>query len=327
VTKAFQQYQACKRKSIWSERECEQALRNVRITMINTVREELRDQVAVVSSSLQSMMVLSSLVLIVGFGSVCEGTFPDPEVHASDYPGLQDVFLELYALFAGLTLVLPLGSLLCTFAISRELEFFLAACGADLQRHVRRALRRTWPDHTDPAMSPSRIRGDISPDLNKHQERKRLQREMRGLSGQHDDDALRAVLEDTRAVHGLAQDLLRQVRYFNKLYPLAHVLLLSGLVSAVCLCMVLLSLIFIHHFPTMPVLWQVYCGTVGIGAASALAVCLLSLWTNSSPRELPEPDEVVAEASLSPARRRSSKTLQRRREEPSLAHLREPLLR
>ncbi|CAE7671816.1 unnamed protein product [Symbiodinium microadriaticum] len=321
VTKAFQQYQATKRKNLWSERECERALRDVRLTMINTVREELRDQVTVVSSSLQSMMVQTSLVLIVGFGSVCEGTFPDAEVGATDYPGLEQFFLEVYAFFAGLTLVLPLGSLLLTFAISRELEFFVAASFADLKQHVRRALRRTWPDHGPPSTSE---RPDIgrSPALSAREER------ARGLEAQRDNDALRAVLEDTRAVHGLAQDLLRQVQYFNKLYPLAYILLLSGLVSAVCECMVLLSLIFVHHFPTMPVLWQVYCGTVGVGASLALAVFLLSLWASSSPRV--EKEEEANDAALSPARRRSSKRKQhwlRQQQERALEHLREPLLR
>ncbi|CAE7334550.1 unnamed protein product [Symbiodinium natans] len=101
-----------------------------------------------------------------------------------------------------------------------------------------------------------------------------------------------------------------EVRYFHKLYPLAHALLLSGLVTAVCECMVLLSLIFVHHFPSMPVLWQVYCGTVGVGASLALAVCLLSLWRSSTPREVAEKEP--SEASLSPARRRSSRLLQPR---------------
>eukprot|EP00439_Symbiodinium_sp_Y106_P037605 s247_g4.t1 len=191
VTKAFQQYQATKRKDVWSERECERALRDVRLTMINTVREELRDQVSVVSSSLQSMMVQTSLVLIVGFGSVCEGTFPDAEVGATDYPGLEQFFLEVYAFFAGLTLILPLGSLLLTFAISRELEFFVAASFADLKTHVRRALRRTWPDQSLPSKSP-RPYSDPSPALSAREEH------ARGLEEQRDNDALRAVLEDTR---------------------------------------------------------------------------------------------------------------------------------
>ena len=38
-------------------------------------------------------MIMSSLVLVVGFGSVCEGTFPDTEAE-TQYPGLQNLALE-----------------------------------------------------------------------------------------------------------------------------------------------------------------------------------------------------------------------------------------
>eukprot|EP00435_Cladocopium_sp_Y103_P003914 s6085_g1.t1 len=146
---------------------------NVRIDMINTVREEMRDQVTVVIRSLQDLMIMSSLVLVVGFGSVCEGTFPDPQVkHAAEYPGIQNFFLELYAFLAALTLVLSLGSLLLAMFLSMELENFLSACTADLQRHVRRALQRDWPA--------------------------RRSEEVQSSLDMRDKDALQAVLEDAR---------------------------------------------------------------------------------------------------------------------------------
>ncbi|CAJ1346072.1 unnamed protein product [Effrenium voratum] len=183
VVRLLQQHKSCEQHETWSRRDCAAALRTVRIDMINTVREEMRDQVEVVLRSLQDMMVMSSLVLVVGFGSVSEGTFPDPEEDDVTYPGLQSFFLELYACLAALTLVLSLGSLLLSIAISQELQFFLSACTADLQRHVRRALQRDWPVESREALEDS-----------------------------NDSDALQAVLEDARAVHGLAQGLMRQAK-------------------------------------------------------------------------------------------------------------------
>ncbi|CAJ1346071.1 unnamed protein product [Effrenium voratum] len=289
VVRLLQQHKSCEQHETWSRRDCAAALRTVRIDMINTVREEMRDQVEVVLRSLQDMMVMSSLVLVVGFGSVSEGTFPDPEEDDVTYPGLQSFFLELYACLAALTLVLSLGSLLLSIAISQELQFFLSACTADLQRHVRRALQRDWPVESREALEDS-----------------------------NDSDALQAVLEDARAVHGLAQGLMRQVSYFQRLYPLAHILLFSGMLCAVFECSVLLSLILVHHFPSMPVLWQTYCGTVLLGVSLSSGVSLWAMWKISSPRE--EPEEHSA---LSPVRRRSRSG---RFNQSRLDQLREPLL-
>ena len=94
AVKLLQQHQSCAQHETWSKRECAAALRMVRIDMINTVREEMRDQATVVIRSLQDLMIMSSLVLVVGFGSVCEGTFPDTE-QETEYPGLQNLALEV----------------------------------------------------------------------------------------------------------------------------------------------------------------------------------------------------------------------------------------
>ncbi|CAK9073766.1 unnamed protein product [Durusdinium trenchii] len=299
--RVLQQHKACERHETWSRRECAAALRMVRIDMINTVREEMRDQVTVVIRSLQDLMVMSSLVLVVGFGSVCEGTFPDTEAE-TEYPGLQNFFLELYASLAALTLVMSLGSLLLAMVLSMELECFLSACTADLQRHVRRALKRDWPVH-------------------RHEDLK--------LDEMLDKDALQAVLEDARAVHGLATGLLQQVRYFERLYPLAHVLLFSSMLSAVFELTVLLSLILVHHFPSMPVLWKTYCGTVLLGVSMASTVSLWTIWKITSPREELEEVEDVS-AALSPVKRRSSRRFQdlsaRFNTSQRLEELQEPLL-
>eukprot|EP00434_Breviolum_minutum_P028477 symbB.v1.2.025193.t1/scaffold2433.1/size79213/7 len=84
---------------------------------------------------------------------------------------MQNFFLELYACLAALTLVLSLGSLLLAMFLSMELQNFLSACTVDLQRHVRRALKRDWPAQRSEEVVSSYER---------------------------DKDALQAVLEDAR---------------------------------------------------------------------------------------------------------------------------------
>ncbi|CAK9028540.1 Uncharacterized protein SCF082_LOCUS18407 [Durusdinium trenchii] len=51
----------------------------MRIDILNTVREEMRDQVTVIISSLDNLMVVATLMLSIGFGFVVEGTFPPAE--------------------------------------------------------------------------------------------------------------------------------------------------------------------------------------------------------------------------------------------------------
>eukprot|EP00434_Breviolum_minutum_P028476 symbB.v1.2.025192.t1/scaffold2433.1/size79213/6 len=104
------------------------------------------------------------------------------------------------------------------------------------------------------------------------------------------------------------------------------------MVCAVFECAVLLSLILVHHFPTMPVLWMTYCGTrfgtVAPGVLLPLGVSLWTIWRITSPREdLEEEEEPSA---LSPIRRRSSRRFQdvssRFNTTQRLHQLEEPLL-
>lgn len=252
VVQILTKYRACEREETWARRECDASLRAVRIDMINTVREEMRDQVVIVLNSLESLMFMSTLVLTVGFGIVCEGTFPDPEVDGTDYEGYSDFFLEFYAVLCGLNLVLPLGSLMVAIAIRREAEHCLCDVTEDLHTHVKRALRCEWPNER------------IS---------RRKDTSYYNLCRDHDEHALAAAMEDVRVVHSLAHGLLRKVRYFNRLYPVAKLLLGLGMLSAVGTCSVLFGLIFEKHFPSMPELYLVYSGTVFGGTALSAAFC------------------------------------------------------
>eukprot|EP00933_Yihiella_yeosuensis_P016278 TRINITY_DN13974_c0_g1_i1.p1 TRINITY_DN13974_c0_g1~~TRINITY_DN13974_c0_g1_i1.p1 ORF type:complete len:410 (-),score=34.05 TRINITY_DN13974_c0_g1_i1:148-1344(-) len=240
---------ACGREETWSRRECDAGLREVRMDMINTVREEMRDQVTVVLASLENLMFLSTLVLTTGFGFVAEGTFPDTEASGQIYQGDSEFFLEVYAVLCATTIVFPLGSLMLAIAVRSEAEFCLRDVTQDMHRHIRRALQVQCHDPGDQNYSPLR----------------RISYLNHSCSHQSEEDALAATLEDARVVHSLAQDMLRKVRYFHKLYPIARLLLGIGLLSAVALCANLLGLVLVKHHPSMPCLWQIYAGMVFAG--------------------------------------------------------------
>ncbi|CAJ1461132.1 unnamed protein product [Effrenium voratum] len=74
-----QQWHSYNRDELWSKRGYDIGLQSMRIDILNTVREEMRDQVTVIISSLDNLMVVATLMLSIGFGFVVEGTFPPAE--------------------------------------------------------------------------------------------------------------------------------------------------------------------------------------------------------------------------------------------------------
>ncbi|CAE8618061.1 unnamed protein product, partial [Polarella glacialis] len=149
-----------------------------------------------------------------------------------------------YAIVAALTLVFPLGAMMLGIAIRIEAENALRSVTDDIQRHVRRALHQQWPlSGSSDECSPLSFKVK-------------------------DEEGLRATMEDARVVHSLAQGLLKKVRYFHQLFPVARLLLGAGMLCAVLLCSTILGVILVHHFPSMPYLWQTYCGTVFVGTLS-----------------------------------------------------------
>ncbi|CAE7232651.1 unnamed protein product [Symbiodinium natans] len=107
----------------------------MRIDILNTVREEMRDQVTVIISSLDNLMVVATLMLSIGFGFVVEGTFP-PAESDYDYDETQKVFLVAYAILAALALVFPLFCLMLTIAARFEVELCQQDVMGDLQKQL-----------------------------------------------------------------------------------------------------------------------------------------------------------------------------------------------
>lgn len=136
-----QQIHAYRRADLWSKRGYDISLQSMRIDILNTVREEMRDQVTVIVSSLDNLMVVATLMLSIGFGFVVEGTFPPPEdVH--EYEGIEQFLLVLYAVLCALSLVFPLACLMLTIAARFEVELCQQDVMGDLQRHLLKALTR-----------------------------------------------------------------------------------------------------------------------------------------------------------------------------------------
>jgi len=139
-----QSWHQLQRDETWSRRGYDMGLQSMRIDMINTVREEMRDQVTVIISSLDNLMVVATLMLSIGFGFSVEGTFPPPE-HDYDYDEVQQCLLVLYAVLAAFSLVFPLACLMLTIAARFEVELCQQDVMGDLQKHLMKALQEDQP--------------------------------------------------------------------------------------------------------------------------------------------------------------------------------------
>eukprot|EP00434_Breviolum_minutum_P036963 symbB.v1.2.032761.t1/scaffold3958.1/size47484/2 len=114
-----QQWHSYNQDQLWSKRGYDIGLQSMRIDILNTVREEMRDQVTVIISSLDNLMVVATLMLSIGFGFVVEGTFP-PAEKEYEYDDLERQLLIVYAVLAALSLVFPLACMMLTIAARFE---------------------------------------------------------------------------------------------------------------------------------------------------------------------------------------------------------------
>ncbi|CAE8687028.1 unnamed protein product [Polarella glacialis] len=137
----LQQWHQYNRDETWSKRGYDIGLQSMRIDILNTVREEMRDQVTVIISSLDNLMVVATLMLSIGFGFVVEGTFP-PSEKDYEYDDVQKPFLVVYAILCALSLVFPLACLMLTIAARFEVELCQQDVMGDLQKHLLKALQK-----------------------------------------------------------------------------------------------------------------------------------------------------------------------------------------
>ncbi|CAE8700412.1 unnamed protein product [Polarella glacialis] len=152
IVPILQQWHQYNRDETWSKRGYDIGLQSMRIDILNTVREEMRDQVTVIISSLDNLMVVATLMLSIGFGFVVEGTFP-PSEKDYEYDDVQKPFLVVYAILCALSLVFPLACLMLTIAARFEVELCQQDVMGDLQKHLLKALQKDQSDLLDDALA------------------------------------------------------------------------------------------------------------------------------------------------------------------------------
>lgn len=307
----IQQWHSYNQDQLWSKRGYDIGLQSMRIDILNTVREEMRDQVTVIISSLDNLMVVATLMLSIGFGFVVEGTFP-PAEKDYEYDDLERRLLILYAVLAALALVFPLACMMLTIAARFEVELCQQDVMGDLQKHLLKALQRDQRDADlvqglpeDDEITRSDLKSEPSssrlPPSRRRQPRLRRNSRSEPLLGQASNDrswkglrdavkgGMRRQLSNFEAlffedhvghiaedeVRLLAEGLLQKVNYYHFLYPIAQLFLWLGMLSSVLVCCVLLGLFYKANYPETPWMWRCYSGILG---SCALGCIFFFFW-------------------------------------------------
>eukprot|EP00494_Astrolonche_serrata_P028706 UN28973 len=118
----YQDYsQYAERKLI--EEECiEIDSRVLNMNLVSTLREDLRDLCSQQYSQIDTLMLISTLVMTFAFGFVVEGTFPDIEEFGKEK---FEMIMCLYAIFMGLSIALPFWSVWWCLMCKNNLDDFL----------------------------------------------------------------------------------------------------------------------------------------------------------------------------------------------------------
>lgn len=308
-----QQWHSYNQDQLWSKRGYDIGLQSMRIDILNTVREEMRDQVTVIISSLDNLMVVATLMLSIGFGFVVEGTFP-PAEKEYDYDDLERQMLILYAVLAALSLVFPLACMMLTIAARFEVELCQQDVMGDLQKHLLKALQRDQHDADLVQGLPSSSRSDDEEVLHRADSSSRLglptarrpklrrnsrsepllgarkgsqgfvkgireavkggmKRQLSNFEALFFEENVGHIAEDE--VRLLAEGLLQKVNYYHFLYPIAQLFLWCGMLSSVLVCCVLLGLYYKANYPETPWMWRSYSGILG---SCALGCIFFFFW-------------------------------------------------
>lgn len=148
------------RDEYWSKRDYNLALQGMRIDILNTVREEMRDQVSLTVASLDNMMVVATLMLSIGFGFVVEGTYPpaDEEIDGESYTMIGYTLLHVYTVLCVLALIFPFLCMLILLLIRQEVDICVHGVMADLQQHLVLALRQAQRADLEPSPAQHEVR-------------------------------------------------------------------------------------------------------------------------------------------------------------------------
>mmetsp|Transcript_133939 Transcript_133939/g.303785 ORF Transcript_133939/g.303785 Transcript_133939/m.303785 type:complete len:384 (+) Transcript_133939:36-1187(+) len=337
------------RDETWSKRSYLVGIQALRIDILNTVREEVRDKFTMWGASLDNLMVVSTLMLSIGFGFAVEGTFPPAEHDGFEYSGCRQGLLVLYASLAGLSLAFPLLSLMLTVTVRfevakvqkqvlgdihgkiRDIMFqhgttaLHSPHGRDVRDDIR--LRRARGSGQVPS-SAAEVGGARAAGGDGGQQRPRSRRlwsAVEGTAGLYSDGVgvfkqgdifgrvERTLVDDVeQAVNlvGTEDEQLGEVHSLQRYYPAAVFLLWLGMVDSCLVCCVLLGLYFQKQFPNTPWMWRAYSGILLAAACGSTA--FLGCWWRELRETIKSPEADGGLPSCFPCQRRRQARLARR---------------
>lgn len=310
---AIQNLHAYNRDEIWSKRGYNMELQGMRIDILNTIREEMRDQVSLTIASLDNMMLVSTLMLSVSFGFVVEGTFPPTENDVVPYTDLQVFWLHVYIVLCAVAMVFPAITMMLTLVIRQEVDSCTHGVLGDLQRHLMMAVRRAADEDFDTGVPadaiadaaeagaesepellsararPSAVarrsvaaRGQGTARPRPHGMRSRAQglkdiaATQLGTMVSSDEGRLGKITEKDLIAEGL------DIRTMKRFFPYAQLSLQLGILSFLLLCAVLLGLNMQYMFPSVPDMWIYYSIPVTISTICAVPFIFELSGTNST---------------------------------------------
>lgn len=301
IVQSWHQYN---RDETWAKRGYNMDLQGMRIDVLNTVREEMRDQVTLIIASLDNLMVVATLMFSIGFGFVVEGTFPpserDDDGHILEdghkYNFWQHIFLRVYAMLCTTSLCFPFWCMIFTMYIRQEVEECIYKIMADLQKHLLEALKTAATEEfDDPAAADANESGDEGAIDNGVQRAASepppggLRQGVRNLVSQQSfrlhkvgERVLGNILVDDKVgqitepeLRMIATGLLQHVKYYHKYLPWAKLCLWLGICSNLLLCAVLLGLYLQEEYASLPMMWILYSGIVTGGTFLAIIFLLV----------------------------------------------------
>lgn len=292
----------------------------LRLNALSSVREQKRDQVFSVMSNLDNLMVVSTLMLSIGFGFVVDGTFPPKKAEGlTDWSILWLVQVDplvVYSFLAAWSLIFPFWSLVFCVRMRSELQHEIEGHMKEFKMQLFNVLEETRiepPQDSDDGEDLEKDTGgdDDVPELQIEApqgllDRLRSKLRCRGRAPHTkfkrfcNRRIYRPVSKVARNVHQqfklpsreryelergdilkwADRDLHKRLHWYNAYMGWAQFFLWSGIFCSVFTSALLLGLYMQQNFPSTPLMFKVYSCIVTVNGVGGIVVVLKPIVTS-----------------------------------------------
>lgn len=258
------------RGEAWNKIDYEMSQQGFLIDLLNTVREEIRDQVTVIISSLDNMMLVSTLMFGIGFAFAVEGIMP-PEPERQDSV-METALREVYTILVACSLVLPFWCLVFTLRIRYEVDICLGRHMEDLQQQLVNILMKNTVDGPGgsspqlPIGSSTRLRRKPSFSDGIKTSQSKVWKAVRRNIGTLDFHEEVQAVELRTIARWAKEDLPRKLKNYDFYYPLVQLFLWMSMLSIILTSTVVIGLNMLERYSREPWMWMTYVVIVGVNA-------------------------------------------------------------